>query len=306
MKIKRGEIEGSLNDYVQNIILRGLLAAVDCLPFAWRLKTLGFATAYIIGPIAGYNKRVHDNLALIMPDLPKREVRRLMRAVPANTGRTMAELYSGTDFKDRAKHAKITGDGLAALEQAMERGQGVILVSGHLGSYEVARAVLFERGFNVGALFKPFSNPFFDPYYQRKIGEISQPIIPSKDRKSLVKMIRFLKSGGMVGMLIDVHTYGAPVLQFFGKRAATATSAADLALKHNLALVPIYGIRLDDHGSYELVIEPPIAHTTASQMMQAVNDSIENQARAHMDQYFWIHRRWKAETRKGRIDETHS
>mgnify|MGYP005993239753 CR=1 FL=1 len=299
MKIKRNGIEGTLNDYLQNLFLRGLLAVVDQLPFAWRLKTLGFVTAWIIGPIAGYNKRVRDNLALIMPDLPKKEVRRLMRQVPANTGRTMAELYSGVDFKDRAKHAKITGEGLPALEQAMAQKQGVILVSGHLGSYEVARAVLFERGFNVGALFRPFSNAFFDPYYQRKIGEISQPIIPSKDRSSLVKMIRFLKSGGMVGMLIDVHSYGAPHLQFFGKRAATATSAADLALKHNLALVPIYGIRLDDHGHYELVIEPPIAHTSPEEMMQEVNDSIERQARAHMDQYFWIHRRWKAETQGG-------
>lgn len=301
MKIKRGDIEGSLSDYVQNIILRAVLDSVMVLPFAWRLKTIGFFTSRIIGPLVGYNARVRDNLALIFPDLPSRDVRRLMRRVPANTGRTLAELYSGADFKDRAKMAKISGDGLEDLEAAMAKNQGVILVSGHLGSYEVARAVLFERGFNVGALFKPFSNPFFDPYYQRKIGEISQPIIPSKDRASLVKMIRFLKSGGMVGMLIDVHTYGAPHLQFFGKRAATATSAADLALKHNLALVPIYGIRLDDHGHYELIIEKPIAHTTPREMMQAVNDSIEHQARAHMDQYFWIHRRWKAETKSRAI-----
>lgn len=297
MKIKRGDIEGSLADFVQNIALRGLLDTVALLPFSWRLKIIGFATSRIIGPLAGYNTRVRDNLALIMPDLPEQEVKRLMRVVPANAGRTMAELYSGVDFKKRAQNAEIIGDGMPALEAAMNNKQGVILVSGHFGSYEVARAVLSNRGFNVAALFKPFTNPFFDPYYQRKIGEISQPIIASKNRKSLIKMVRFLKSGGMVGMLIDVHTHEGPVLKFFGKRASTATSAADLALKHNLALVPIYGIRLDDNGNYKLKIEQPIPHTDAIEMTQAINDSIERQAREIMDQYFWIHRRWKAETR---------
>jgi KDO2-lipid IV(A) lauroyltransferase len=297
MQIKRGDIEGSVSDYVQSLALRGLLETVKILPFALRLKTIGFVAARLIAPLAGYDKRVRENLSLVLPDLPQAEVKRLMRAVPASAGRTLAEVYSGADFKKRAKSATITGGGLEALEAAMARDQGVIFVSGHFGNYDVPRAVLSERGFKVGALYKPFTNPFFDAYYRKTIGEISHPIIPSKDRASLVKMVRFLKSGGMLGMLIDVHKIGAPLLQFFGKRAATATSAADLALKHDLLLVPTYGIRLDDQGAYELVIEPPIAHGTPLEMTQALNDSLERQARAHMDQYFWIHRRWKAETR---------
>lgn len=295
MKIKRGDIEGSLSDYVQSLALRGLLETVKVLPFALRLKSVGFVAARLIAPFAGYSKRVRENLALVLPDLPQTEVKRLMRAVPASAGRTLAEVYSGADFKARAKSATITGGGFEALEAAMARNQGVIFVSGHFGNYDVPRAVLSERGFKVGALYKPFTNPFFDAYYRKTIGEISHPIIPSKDRASLVKMVRFLKSGGMLGMLIDVHKYGAPQLQFFGKKAATATSAADMALKHDLLLVPTYGIRLDDHGTYALVIEPPIAHSTPLEMTQALNDSLERQARAHMDQYFWIHRRWKAE-----------
>ncbi|RPE71240.1 KDO2-lipid IV(A) lauroyltransferase [Pacificibacter maritimus] len=296
MQIKRGAITGSLSDYLQSLVLKALLGSMKVLPFHIRLKLIGFFTARILSPLAGYGQRVKDNLELVCPDLPKSEVQRLMRRVPESAGKTLAEVYSGPAFKARAKQAKITGGGMDALEAAMNAGQGVILVSGHFGNYDVPRAVLSERGFNVGALYKPFTNPFFDPYYRKTIGAISTPIIPTKDRKSLVQMVRFLKSGGMLGMLIDVHRYGAPHLQFFGKRAATATSAADLALKHNLALVPVYGIRLDDYGHYELVVEPPIAHTNALDMTQALNDSLERQIRAHMDQYFWVHRRWKAET----------
>jgi KDO2-lipid IV(A) lauroyltransferase len=297
MKIKRGEIEGTLSAYVQSLMLLGLLKSMKWLPFKARLKFIGFVTSRIISPLAGYGKRVEENLALVMPDLPAQEVKRLKYAVPANAGRTLAELYSGADFKSRAKNATIKGDGFDALEAAIQSGQGVILVSGHIGNYDVPRAVLSERGFKVGGLYKPFKNPFFNAYYRKTIAEISEPVMPTKNRASLVQMVRFLKSGGIVGMLIDVHTHRAPIFDFFGKRAATPTSAADLALKHNLALIPVYGIRLNDDGAYDLVIEKPIAHTTPEEMTQKLTASLERQARAHTDQYFWIHRRWKAETR---------
>ncbi|SEK17532.1 lysophospholipid acyltransferase family protein [Pacificibacter marinus] len=297
MKIKRGDIEGSLSDYIQSLALRGLFGTMRLLPFSLRLKLVGFVVSRIISPLAGYGERVRENLALVMPDLPEKEIKRLMRSVPASVGRTFAEIYSGADFKAHAKNAKITGAGIKDLEQAKERGQGVIFVSGHFGNYDVPRAVLSERGFKMGALYKPFTNPFFNAYNCKAISEISEPIFASKDRSDLAKMLRFLKSGGMMGILIDIHTSGAPHLDFFGKQAATATSAADMALKYGLALVPVYGIRHSDHGDYELVIEPPIPHSTAIEMTQALNDSIERQARAYMDQYFWVHRRWKAETR---------
>lgn len=296
MKIKRGGIEGSLSDYVQSLAIRGLLGSMKVLPFSLRLKTVGFVVSRIISPFAGYGARVRENLALAMPELPEKDVKRLTHSVPASVGRTFAEIYSGADFKARAKDAKITGEGVDALEQAKARGQGVIFVSGHFGNYDVPRAVLSERGFKMGALYKPFTNPFFNAYNCKAISEISKPIFASKDRSDLAKMLRFLKSGGMLGILIDIHTSGAPHLNFFGKRAATATSAADMALKYGLALVPVYGIRHSDRGDYELVIEPPIPHSTALEMTQALNDSIERQARAHLDQYFWVHRRWKAET----------
>lgn len=296
VKIKRGNIEGNLRDYIQSLALRCLLGSMKAFPFSLRLKIIGFITSRVIAPLAGYDTRIKENLALVMPNLAEKTVKMLMREVPASAGRTLAEIYSGAEFKKRAMNACITGGGLKNLEKAMELGQGIILVSGHFGNYDVPRAVLSERGYNVGALYKPFKNPFFDAYYRKKIGEIAKPIIPSNNRASLGEMVRLLKSGGMIGMLVDVHMHkgGTANLKFFGKVASTATSAANLAIKYDLALVPVYGVRLDDHGNYELVIEPPIVHSTPIDMTQEINDSLERQARAHMGQYFWVHRRWKA------------
>jgi KDO2-lipid IV(A) lauroyltransferase len=87
--------------------------------------------------------------------------------------------------------------------------------------------------------------------------------------------------------------HGEP-LTFFGREARTALSAAELALKYDAALVPTYAIRQPDGLTFEIVVEAPIPPGTAAEMTQALNDSLERLVRGHIDQWFWIHRRWKS------------
>ena len=85
----------------------------------------------------------------------------------------------------------------------------------------------------------------------------------------------------------------APLLTFFGKPAHTPLSAAEWAVKYDALLVPVFGIRQEDGLTFHLSVEEPIAHAAPDQMMQDYNDVVERVARAHPDQWFWIHNRWK-------------
>ena len=114
-----------------------------------------------------------------------------------------------------------------------------------------------------------------------------------RGRRGLADMVKHLRKGGLVGMLIDQHMGHGADLSFFGHNAKTALSAAELALKYNCLLVPIYGVRQPDGLTFELQIEPPIPHSTPEEMTQQLNDSLEAITRTHLDQWFWIHRRWK-------------
>lgn len=281
-----------MRDYLINLALRALLSVALAVPYRWRVPLVGWITARLIAPLAGYDQRVRDNLARILPDLPQAEVARLARAVPDNAGRTLIEVYSGATFVDHAADAPVRGEGLAALEAARARGQGAILVSGHFGNYDVPRGVLARRGFPIGALYKPWANRHFDAHYRRIIGAISSPIFPL-GRRGLAEMVRFLRDGGMVGILTDQAISGAPGLDFMGQPARTPLSAAEMALRYNLLLVPVYGLRHPDGLGFDLIIEAPIPHSDPATMMQAVNDSLAAQVRAHPDQWLWIHRRWK-------------
>jgi Kdo2-lipid IVA lauroyltransferase/acyltransferase len=281
-----------LTDYLQDLILRGLIGAMKRIPYRWRIPLMGWIVARIIGPIAGYNLRVQDNLALIFPQMPQAEVRRLMRAVPNNVGRTLIEVYSGAEFKKFVANTPISGQGLSAILDARTRGQGVILASGHFGNYDVPRAVLSAQGHSVGALYQPFTNPRFDQHYRKTITEIGAPIFP-RGRKGLADMVKHLRGGGILGLLHDQAMGHGAALTFFGKTAKTALSAAEMAIRYDCLLIPVYGVRRPDGLNFDLVIEAPIPHSDPEQMSQALNDSLEAMARAHLDQWFWIHRRWR-------------
>ncbi len=281
-----------LRHHAQDWFAAGLMALLRPLPYHWRIPALGWIGAHLIGPVAGMRGRIRANLAHVLPDLPKAEVARLTRKVPDNMARTMAEIFTGAEFLARARASKVTGDGLAALQAAHAAGQPVLLVTAHLGNYDAARGYLLAQGFNVAGFYMPMTNPVFNRRYVQAISRIGEPVF-ARGRDGLAQMLRFLRKGGMVGMVVDHYmAHGVP-LDFLGKPARTALSAAELALKHKALLVPVYGIRQPDGLNFEIRIEAPVPHSDAITMTKALNASLEALVRAHMDQWMWSHRRWK-------------
>ncbi|MBT8410043.1 MAG: lysophospholipid acyltransferase family protein [Alphaproteobacteria bacterium] len=273
--------------------LRTMIRFLLLLPYRWRVPLCGWLVARVIAPLAGYDRRIRRNLRIVASDLPEAEVRRLVRAVPDNIGRSIIEIYSGTQFTSQAAAIPPEGPGLAALRHATDAGRAVILVTAHIGNYDALRAALVARGYTIGFLYQRMKNPYFHEHYLAAIAAISAPGF-ERGKPGLSGMIRFLKGGGTLGVLIDQHVASGAALTFFGKKAMTALSVAELALKYDAELIPAYGLRKPDGFGFDIRLEAPVPHSTAEEMTQALNNSLEAQVRSHMDQWFWIHRRWKA------------
>ncbi|MCZ8152103.1 MAG: lysophospholipid acyltransferase family protein [Rhodobacteraceae bacterium] len=284
-----------LADWVTDRLIRGALWLLLRLPFDARRRVAAALLAHVVAPLAGWRGRIRDNLALVRPDLSEADRARLEREVPRSIGRTLAELYSGPDFVARVAREPLQGPGVPALEEAFSRRRPVLLVTGHLGNYDAIRGGLIARGYPVGGLYRPMDNAFFNEHYVAAISRIGTPLFP-RGRKGLAEMIRFLKGGGMVGVVLDQSMGDGAVLSFFGQPALTSLSPAEMALRYDALVLPTYGLRRPD-GGFDLWIEAPIPHTTAEAMTQALNDSLEAQVRAHMDQWLWTHRRWKMSNR---------
>lgn len=294
---RKGKNRKTLGAWLQNAVIRALLGALLVLPYRTRVRFTGWIVAHIVAPLAGYRKRVRANLTYIFPDMDPAEVSRLEIDVADNVGRTLIEIYSGDAFIDRVRDIPLQGPGAALLETCHREQRPVILVTGHFGNYDVPRAALIAKGYRVGALYNPMRNPYFNAHYVDAISTIGDPVFP-RGRKGLGALLKFIKSGGMTGFLVDLHVPKAPILSHFGKPARTALSAAELALKYDAPLIPIYGIRRDNGLDFDIVVEDQIPPSDPETMTQALMDSVEAITRNHMEQWFWIHRRWKVENPK--------
>ncbi|MBA4350234.1 MAG: lauroyl acyltransferase [Rhodobacter sp.] len=286
-----------LGHWLTDCLIRGAIWLMLRLPFDARRRLAAFLMTRVVAPIGGYRARIRENLALIRPDLTEAEVRQMELAVPRSIGRTLAELYSGPDFVARVAREPLQGAGVAALEEAHRTRRPVLLVTGHLGNYDAIRGGLIARGYRVGGLYRPMDNAFFNEHYVAAISRIGTPLFP-RGRKGLADMLRFLKGGGMVGVVLDQAMGDGAMLRFFGKPALTSLSPAEMALRYDALILPTYGIRRPD-GGFDMIVEAPIPHSTAEEMTQALNNSLEAQVRAHMDQWLWTHRRWKMGNRTG-------
>ncbi|NRB18153.1 MAG: lysophospholipid acyltransferase family protein [Rhodobacteraceae bacterium] len=274
-----------------NLFLRGIITGLGLIPYRWRVPVMGRLVS-ALAPIVGFDKRVRNNLKLTRPDLPEPEVARLCREVSNNAGRTLIELYAGQPFLDRAHAAPVSGPGLAALEAARAEGRPVILVTGHFGNYDAARSNLIGRGYKMGALYRRMANPYFNAHYVRTIEQIGKPMF-EQGRRGMMEMVRHLKGGGIIAIVADLHSIGGKKIDFFGKPAVTSVVPAELALKYNAAMIPVYAIRQANGLDFEITLHAEIPHSDPVTMTRAVCDDLETLVRQHMGQWFWIHRRWK-------------
>lgn len=277
---------------MQDRLTAGLLRLGSLLPYRARMAMMGWLGAHVIGPVAGLRKRIRANLALVAPDLPQAEVARLCRAVPANMARAIAETFSGDEFINRARHSPVAGAGWAALQDARDAGRPVVLVTAHFGNYDAARVVLRAAGCDIAGIYMPMANRAFNARYVAAMEHIAAPVFP-RDRSGLAGLLKHLRQGGMIGLVADHYIAHGELIDFMGEPARTALSSAEIALKHDALLIPVYAIRQPDGVSFRIQVEAPVPHTDPLTMTKALNASVEVLVRAHMDQWMWTHKRWK-------------
>jgi Kdo2-lipid IVA lauroyltransferase/acyltransferase len=281
--------------FLVNLAARGMIGLALALPYRARVAFVGWLMRRVIGPFAGYETRARENLALIWPDRPEAERAAIAQASLDNAGRTLIENYSTRDFLARARAILPEGPGYAALIAAREAGRPVILVSGHFGNYEAARAALVARGFDIGGLYRNLSNRYFNAHYVQTMQAFGGPVFP-QGRAGTAGFVRHLKSGGQLVLLFDQDVPGAPALPFLGHPARTALSAAELALRLGADLIPFFATRQPDGLSFQVTLDAPVPPGDPDTMMQVATDALEARVLSHPEQWFWIHRRWKGGT----------
>lgn len=178
------------------------------------------------------------------------------------------------------------------MKEAKAAGRPVIMVTGHFGNYDAARAALIAAGYPLGALYRRMANPYFNDDYVRAIEGNGKPMF-EQGKRGMVEMVRYLKKGGTIAIVTDLHVHGGTEIDFFGKPAVTSLVPAELALKYNAVVIPAYGIRRENGLDFDIQLNAEIPHSDPVTMTRAMCEDLEREVRKHMGQWFSIHKRWK-------------
>jgi KDO2-lipid IV(A) lauroyltransferase len=278
--------------------VRGAIEALRAM--GWRGAT---RTGEFIGRVAFTAVRIRRHVAerqitFAFPEYAAEEVRRVALESYANLARTAIEAallpHQRRDFV-----LELAGEvtGWHVVEEALRSGRGMILVSGHIGNWELGGSWLAARGLNFAGVARRMSNPLFEEYLGATRANMGLRTVQEKDAVRFAP--RHLADGGTLGLLADQGAAGlaSTFVPFFGRLARTPRGAAVLARRLGAPIVFGYGERCPDgrfHFRFERIgiqesgdIEADI-HAT----VLAYTNALERAVRSVPGQYFWVHRRW--------------
>ncbi|WP_089720982.1 lysophospholipid acyltransferase family protein [Candidatus Entotheonella palauensis] len=283
-------------------VLIGILDGLTVLPprLAYRLgERLG---DLVYAGLASRRRVTLENLALTLGDHQSPHERQVLaREVFRNMGRHLVDFAQLHHINAaRVQQMMVNWERFADLDALAARGQGVLVISAHFGSWELlpSLALLLQTPINV--IVRPPDHPVvqrLSETYRQRCGYHS--II--KRQQALRESLRALHRGEIVGVLMDqssVHNESVQV-KFMGIKTFTPMGPALLALRAKCPVVGVFLVR-EAPGRHRIVMtdEIPIHRTgharrDLEENSRRFNRVIEAQIRRHPDQWFWLHRRWK-------------
>lgn len=256
--------------------------------------------AWLVFQGFGYRRRVLEgNLGASFPELGEGARRDLARRVGLHLAQTLVDFLRMPRLASRGFEQVEIRD-LENYERAHTQGRGVLVLAGHLGSFEMTAAAVARvvRPTKLWLVVKSFPSAVDDFVCQLRRGA-GTDVIPAKG--ALRETLRALRRGDNVAFVLDQHAPGdsGVTVEFFGRPAQTLGALALVALRTGAPVIAATSFRLPG-GRHVLQVHPELPleprqtrEETVAHMTQVYTRFLEQQIRAHPEQWFWTHRRWK-------------
>jgi len=198
--------------------------------------------------------------------------------------------------------SRVTLVGKKHLETALAKGKGVILVSAHFGNFPLLLVRLSQEGYRTCGIMRQMKDERVERFFLAKREKLNIKTIYSQPRKVCVEnTIRSLRNNEIVFIPIDQNFgTGGVYVDFFGRKAATATGPVVLAQRTNAAVLPCFIVRQKD-DTQQIIFEPGLTlenagtpEETITVNVQKLTAVIEEYIRRYPAEWGWIHRRWKS------------
>jgi KDO2-lipid IV(A) lauroyltransferase len=279
--------------------LRTLVAALDRVGLHGAARFAEWLGPFGYAPLGIRRAVVEQQIAASFPEFNTARVGAVARASYANLARTTIE----TTLLPGYTRAEILGlveatEGWEVVEERLALGKGLILISGHIGNWELGGAFLAAKGLPLDVVARHMGNPLVDRFLTQTREQIGMHVVHDED--AVRRVPRALRQGGVVAFLVDQATIGlaSTWVSFFGRQAKTPRGPAVFALRLGSPVIFVAVIR-QPNGRYRIAFEPVEVtrtgdlETDVDRIVQAYTTALERWVRRAPEQYFWQHRRWK-------------
>ena len=297
-----------LRNWVLYILLRGFQNLVLLLP-----RKVSLLIGGGLGKLAYFTLHVHRKISIanlregFKGEKTVFEIRTICMALFSNLGKNMVETLCLPRLTKRRVEELVPLSDLRVLDEALSKERGVIILSPHLGNWELLAAFLGLKGYRLYVIARDIRNPFLNQFLlelRKKVG------VETIDRASSGRVIlEVLKKNGILGILPDqdVDSVSGLFVDFFGKEAYTPTGPVALAMASGAPIIPCFLLRKKD--KHALHIEKPLDLDLTGRKKhdllvntQRWSRLVEKCIRDYPSQWVWMHQRWKTKEERSSLE----
>jgi KDO2-lipid IV(A) lauroyltransferase len=289
---------------VRFLALRALLVPVSHLPRGAGLAAFGWLGQVALACVPRARRDLIANTRLVFPEWSASERARFAGRVARALGRNLFDFVCARRYSLERVAALVQIAGLDRLERARRPGVGAVCLSAHVGCWELIPLRMRAAGYPVAVVYRRLRDASLDRYVadrRRRLG------IETHERDAGARgILRSLRAGALVGILIDQHTRVDSVrVPFFGRPAWTPSGAVRLAWRTGAPVIPVIDAMNAD-GTHtlrfgdEVVVPPPPDGAPPEAQARALeaacaacNAALGSMILEHREQWVWFHRRWR-------------
>lgn len=245
-----------------------------------------------LGPLFKSKKIIKKNLKIYSQDISDFDEKRIINGMWKNFGMTFIE-YIHLDKLRRFSTIEIKGE--KNLENLIKSNKPVIFVSGHFSNFELMSMAITKKQIPLATIYRPLNNLFLNPFMEHLRKKFICKNQIKKGINGVRDAIEFIKKNHSIALMIDQRVSEGEKINFFGKPAFTTTLPAQLSLKYDLGIIPVFIERINDERfkiQFHEEINPK-NFKNKIELTKKLNEILEKMIIKNPTQWIWSHNRWK-------------
>ena len=245
-----------------------------------------------LGPLFKSKSIIEKNLTNFNSNLTNEQRKNIISSMWENYGITFIEYIFLSLFKEKNDLVEVTRPDIL---NKISSNKPVIFVSGHFSNFELMSMEITKRKVKLATIYRPLNNFFLNPLmeYIRKKYVCKNQI--KKGIGGVKESIQYIKAGYSIALMIDQRVSEGERLNFFNQPALTTTLPAQLALKFELPIIPVF-IERRENGTYKIEFYDEITSKNFKnkiELTQKLNSILEEMIIKNPNEWIWTHNRWK-------------